>query len=375
MPTKFLVFSLFVFSTWYVSSQQLQGLLLENWVDGAWENRMEQLPFYSEDGRLLKSEIAHWNQQKQVWEKKTKTEFKRDENGNLVRKELSDWSEETESWIEAKRTNYTLNAFDKPITVFNEVRTEFGWENQSIEESIYDENGKLIEKIIQRWHNDQVAWIYDRKFIYEFNVMQVQGYSIFTWDKLNSRWQPYSKATYLYGEDNSLQSINYQMWQAENWMDHSVRRNKKFDEGFLQLMEVEQFDPKSESWKNASRVEYSMTDFEKRDQAISKRWNEAEGTWVNLQRSTYTYSKDGQMMEDWLEENVTVTLFPNPTTDKIVLQSLPTGTITILDAQGKIIQTITNNQLASCELDVSKWENGFYSVRVKDREVKQFVKQ
>jgi hypothetical protein len=206
--------------------------------------------------------------------------------------------------------------------------------------------------------------------------MQLQGYSIFVWDKITSNWRPYKKATYIYtAADRSLESIRYETWQDENWIDHSIRRNKEYDAGYLQLVEVELVDPSSATWKKSSRVEYSMTDFDKLNQTISKKWNVDDGVWENLQRSTYTYSKDGQMIEDWSEENAHMELFPNPASEKVMLRSLPNGTITIVDAQGKVIKTIVDNELESIQVDVSKWENGIYSVRVADNEVKRFVKQ
>ena len=80
------------------------------------------------------------------------------------------------------------------------------------------------------------------------------------------------------------------------------------------------------------------------------------------------------MMSEWMEITKDMELFPNPAVESLTIRSLPKGTLTILDALGKMVLQ-TENSDDEMQLDVSKWEMGVYSVRINGNEVQQFVKQ
>jgi Mg2+/Co2+ transporter CorC len=68
-------------------------------------------------------------------------------------------------------------------------------------------------------------------------------------------------------------------------------------------------------------------------------------------------------------------LFPNPAMESATIRSIPVGTITIIDALGKIVFHTEDNKDETMQLDVSKWEIGVYSVRVDGSEIQKFAKQ
>jgi hypothetical protein len=137
-------------------------------------------------------------------------------------------------------------------------------------------------------------------------------------------------------------------------------------------MEMDLFE--NESWEKSSHADYELTDFGKISNTTSKKWQSGASNWENLQRSTYYYSKDGVMMSEWMEITKDMELFPNPAVESLTIRSLPKGTLTILDALGKMVLQ-TENSDDEMQLDVSKWEMGVYSVRINGNEVQQFVKQ
>ncbi len=349
-------------------------MVLENWSNGAWENRMQQLPSYDEDGRLVKNEIAHWNTVLKVWEDQTKTVFNRDEDGILLSRETFKWLQDQSIWQATIRASFTINDEKKPSSVLNEVRNELGWYNRSIDEYKYDENGNLIERRSERWDKQLTSWVPERKFNYTIESDRTAGYTIYFWDKKAGEWQAYKKASYHYAKGEIIDHISYDSWIDGSWKEYSIRRNFHDEEGFVNTMEVDKFDLASETWLKASHVEYELMDFGKISESISKKWNAESDSWDNLQRSVYSYSKDGEMIKEWSKENNTMELFPNPVMESLTIRSLPVGRITILDALGKIVFRTENTEEAM-QVDVSKWEIGVYSVQVDGSEIQKFVKQ
>jgi|GEM_PF-6834543 len=350
-------------------------MILENWTNGSWENRMQQLPSYDKEGRLTKNKIAHWNPVLKVWEDQTKTVFSRDENGNVLTRETFKWFQNQSSWRATIRTSYSMNERNERSSVLNEIRNEEGWYNQSIEEYKYDVDGNLIEKRSERWDKKLISWVPDRKFDYTIESDRMVGYSIYFWDNQVGEWQSYKKTTYHYSNLETIDHVLVETWIDGSWKEHSIRRNFHDEKGVLSTMEVEIFDHTSNIWQNANHVEYEFTGFGKVSESISKKWNGELNKWDNLQRSTYSYSKDGEVIEEWSHVKMPMELFPNPAMESLTIRSIPVGTILIVDALGKIVLQTENKDQDEMKLDVSKWEIGVYSIQVNGNEIQKFVKQ
>ena len=374
MNNKFLIAFSICFLSFTSISQQLERMVLENWVDGKWENRMQELPFYNEEGRLIRKEIAHWNSSTDQWEDQKKTEYNHDKNGVLLSREIFKWNSEFSIWKATQRASFSINDQNKPSNVLTEAQDENGWFNQSVDEYEYDANGNLIKRKLSRWDKVSLSWIPYRKFDYRIESDKTAGYTIYFWDNNLSDWRPYKNATYHYVSEDFLDHIVFESWIDGEWQNHSVRKNFRDEEGVLSVMEVDLFENESSSWEKSSHVDYDLTDFGKISNTVSKKWQSEASSWENLQRSMYYYSKDGVMLSEWEETSRDMELFPNPAKESLTIRSLPKGTLTIVDALGKIVLQAENSE-DEMQLDVSKWEMGVYSVRVDGNEVQQFVKQ
>ena len=369
--TLIILISLISFSS---MSQQLERFLLENWSNGAWENRMQQLPTYDDEGRLASREIAHWDAILKVWEDQTKTVFNRDEKGSLLTREIFNWMPDQSIWQATLRSSFTNNAKNKPSSVLNEALNEQGWYNKSIDEYKYDANGKMIQRINERWDKHLTAWVPYSKFDYTIESNRTAGYTTYFWDTQLAKWDAYKKASYFYTASGNIDHILYETQVDGSWKNYSVRKNSCDDKGVLNTMEVDNFDPTSETWNKTSHVDYLMTDFNKLSESLSKKWNNEMSDWENLQRFTYSYSEDGETINEWSEENNEMEIFPNPVKESLTIRSLPIGAITILDAIGKVVFQVENDK-DQIHLDVSKWEIGVYSVQANGNEIQKFVKQ
>lgn len=373
MFVKSLLVSIVSLLTFSAFSQQLNKMLLENWTNGSWENKMQQRSIYDEQGRLEITEIAHWNATLQVWEDQTKTIFSRDESGHLLKRETLKWMPDQVIWTESHRVSYVLNEFKKPSEALGESFEGNKWTNQSREQSKYDNSGRLVEKQTERWDKVASSWIFDKKYIYATEKEQVTGYTIYFWDTKVAEWHPYKKAEYIY-DGNTLDHILYDSWLDGSWKAQTIRRNLRDNRGGLNATEVDQFDLETETWLNYSHVDFTLTDFGKIAQTTNKKWNLETSIWENQQRSTYTYSDDGVMIEEWIDEQKQVELFPNPATEKFTIRSLPVGKITVFDALGKIVFQ-AENENHEMQLDVTNWEIGTYTIDVNGSQVEKFVKQ
>ncbi|MFK7783803.1 MAG: T9SS type A sorting domain-containing protein [Crocinitomicaceae bacterium] len=371
MYYRFLLPLFLIFISFTAFSQQLEKMILEDWKDGAWVNRMQELPFYDEEGRLIKKEIAHWNPSLTAWEERTKTEFERAEDGVLVSKETYKWDTELSNWFPSLKASYTVNTQNRPTYVLTETHDGDGWENQSVDEFEYDTKGRLKKKQLSRWNTSTQSWAVYRKYEYQMESDRKTGYTIYFWDNKVAEWQLYKRAVYQYDSNESVEYIEFDTWIDGKWKKHSIRKNVLDDEGALSAIDVDIFDHESEVWEESTHVDYELTDFGKLSTSTSKK-RQSEG-WKNLQRSTYYYSEDGAMISEW-RTAIEMELFPNPALERLTIRSLPIGKLTVLDALGKVVLQSENTD-QEMQLDISGWEMGTYSVLVDGNEVRQFVKQ
>lgn len=374
MNIKSIIFTLICLFSFSSLSQQLNRMVLENWSDGAWENTMQQLPTYDDDGRILKNEVSHWNAELKVWENRSKTVCNRDENGILLNRETFDWQQDQSLWEATNRFSYSTNDQNKPINALYEERNEKGWYNKFIDENTYDSNGNLIQKQRERWDKQLMAWVPERKFDYTIQSNQRAGYTIYLWDKELEKWEEYKKAAFHFSEAKAVESISYYSWENGSWKQTSVRRNILNEEGVLSAMEVDNFDFESEAWSKISHVDYERTDFNKVSESTHKIWDDESSKWEKLQRSTFSYSEEGEMMEELSQEVKEMELFPNPAKENLTIRTVPVGKLTIVDALGKTMIQFENAE-KEIQLDVSEWEAGMYSVQVDGNEVQEFIKQ
>jgi hypothetical protein len=197
MNARFLIAFSLCFVSFTSISQQLKKMILENWKDGAWENRMQELPFFDEEGRMIRKEISHWSSSLNDWEDQTKTEYKRDDNGVLLCKETFKWNADISSWQISQRSSFSINDQDKPSSVLTEAKDENGWYNQMVDEYEYDLNGGLVKKQLSRWDKVSLSWVLYSKYDYVIEADKTAGYTIYFWDNNLNEWQSYKKATYV----------------------------------------------------------------------------------------------------------------------------------------------------------------------------------
>jgi hypothetical protein len=352
-------------------SQQLEKMVLENWEDGVWVNRMQELPFYDDEGRLIRKEIAHWNSTEAVWEDQTRMEYSRDEDGVLLSRETFKWDIQLSDWQPSLKASYTIDDQNKPSFVLTEKFDGEEWSNQSLADYEYNAKGQLVKKQLSRWDESTLTWNAYRAYEYQFEDTKRVGYTIYFKDNQTNEWQFYKRASYHYNNE-TVEYIVFETWLDGQWENHSVRMNFRDEFGSLNAMEVEVFDPISGDLKNSSSVSYELTDFGKISSSTSKKW--VSEKWENLQRSTYHYSGDGTMMYEGFETNREMELFPNPAGEKLTIRSLSDGQLTVIDALGKVILQYMNSEEV-VHLDISSWEMGMYSVQVDGKEVQKFVKQ
>lgn len=101
-------------------------------------------------------------------------------------------------------------------------------------------------------------------------------------------------------------------------------------------------------------------------------YNSEKNTYELVAKTTYDYNNSISLSTDKFERaNVTITVFPNTTTDFITIQNLPNSNgnkIIITDISGKIV--LQQNQ-KSTQLDVQNLAKGIYVLQVFSGEIRQ----
>lgn len=307
------------------------------------------------------------------WENQSETTFQRNENGRVVCREMKLWDANSEAWTPSQRSDYSLDIDGNATTILTTVYREEKWQNHQNERSEYDTDNRLTAKVTQGWDENAGEWQNERQYLYEFSTDQLSHYSIDYWNKTLETWENYKKVEYEFTAQNCVVSRQDFSWLDGNWLLSSVQKYDYDTANNVTAVNVENFNHESQLFEQTNRVEYQLNEYRKLDESRTQKW--MDGNWTNVQRFTYTYSDQEEIVEYSAFEGIQMELFPNPTVRLISLNSVPKGKISILDETGRVVKMIENKEEETITIDVSDWQSGTYSVKLSNGEIQKFVKK
>lgn len=159
----------------------------------------------------------------------------------------------------------------------------------------YSETGQLLHENIQlfdtlggNWKNGQIA-----SYMYNPEGLVLQKLLI-TWD-ISGFWRDSLRVSYSYNGEKllveTIHEIKNQSDQWENWWKWSYNYNSSG-----KIREEYQYGWDGIDWKNKIFTLYTYDNL-LLIQALRKIWDENELTWIDKNRTTYSYNPNGQRTE------------------------------------------------------------------------------
>jgi len=146
--------------SWHNRSQsELQyedGLCVNNtryrWEDSTWTNRYLQEISYNDNGERDVKVGYKWTDS--GWTERHKTEYSFDDNGDLSQKIFSKWTDA--GWVTRASLTVSRDDAHNPVEILLEkVDSTDAWNNVSLRENTFSDDGMIMETVKSRWHDDE----------------------------------------------------------------------------------------------------------------------------------------------------------------------------------------------------------------------------
>ena len=122
------------------------------WVDSTWANRYLQEISYNDNGGRSVKVGYKWTDS--GWTERHKTEYSYDDNGDLSQKMFFKWTDA--GWLTRARLTISRDDALNPVEVLLEkVDSTDSWNNVSLRENAFSDDGMVMETVASRWRNDE----------------------------------------------------------------------------------------------------------------------------------------------------------------------------------------------------------------------------
>lgn len=376
--------------------------------DDVWQNIDLYNYEYNDDNFLMCSERFTYSHEEEPWQS-VRDIYLRDEHNNVVNHSnvihvggryfyLYDSNEyqydelgnmtDSVCWTSEDSLNwwYTVRVKKSFDNVGNmTARTEYEW-NEDGEEWIpvkeenwhYDEVGHDTLATVALWNSEIQDFVLNRTKQCRYNeagaLISRQYYGFGDTD----RWHFLSRYDCEMDENGNV------LMEQRIYEDSLSGRRESYWENLSEnayFRQVETLDTLN-GWKNSLQHRFYFDENRNDTLALNYKWS--DGEWVPNYTQIILYYNDGQSMgsynshwvrvkykkiphcfqvEELADENG-IAVYPNPVTDKVVVKGEGMKSAEVYDIQGRRILSLSLNQNAENEIDVSQLSFGMYLLKV-----------
>lgn len=263
------------------------------------------------------------------------------------------WDEETNMWEDQLKTEFTHTG-DFLTESINYDWLDNNWEPSNRQVNTYNASNLIIETISQTWDETNNFWLNTSKTEYTFNPNNsINIATIFDWNSSNNTWENDVRETHTYS-GNVLTSKESDSWNGSTWLN-DILRNYTYDSNDF-LIETLKKNWDSSNFENDNRILRTNNTDGNPTEMITQTW--FFGTWLNGTRDRRTYPNCESLSIEKLIKNE-FNIYPNPAKNELTVNSKTTGTLTIIDTNGRLLKTLNiKNNINT--LDISNINSGLY---------------
>ena len=192
--------------------QYQDGLCVNNthyrWIDSTWANRYLQEFSYTDNGERVEKVGYKWTDS--GWTERHKSEYSFDDNGDLSQKLFSKWTDA--GWVNKARLTISRDDAYNPVEILLEkVDSTDTWNNVTLRENTFSNDGMIMETVKSRWHNDQ--WRPRKRN--EYSYIDAPGRSILNIDALATLPDQITLAQNYPNPFNPITTFSYEIPKTE----------------------------------------------------------------------------------------------------------------------------------------------------------------
>jgi hypothetical protein len=391
-----IVILLFVFSL--QGQNKLLSSIQESYYNGNWYNSNATNYEYDSSNNLISETNLEWDNTNSIWKIKEKVTYTYNANykvtqelgqvwnvttnslennyrdtysygntyGNYITEQIAElW--ESSQWINDYKLNISYNANGLADSSIEYLWNGANWTNANRTTLTYNSNYKITTDLYEEWKNLQ--WENSDKALYAYNgnnkIIEEERAN---WDKFNSLWKKEYTNTY----DLDLFSNRIR----NTYTDDSFQYKEEYTYDTSVLLS--NF---AHPFRDKTGLDYILEDFPYFSKVLTKTYstyNKQTSSYENGSRITYNYNSAIVLsVENTKIANTTITVFPNPTTSVLNLNSsegVTIDTIVIIDTTGKTVLQQNEN---TAQINVERLTAGIYIIEAysgKEKFKTKFIK-
>lgn len=187
-------------------------------------------------------------------------------------------------------------------SILNETWDNGVWKYSSQTLNSFDSNNFLTNTLTQSWTAPSGPWenVYQVNYTNNSNGTVNQSVAQF-WDSDTSSWENALRSSYTYNSTDKALTIVSEFWVGD-WQNFLKQTNTYDASDYLTYYLSQSWDLLSNDWKNSTQTNYANNPNGTVNQSISQIWD-ATNVWINLERSTFTYTLSKKVLtaisESW----------------------------------------------------------------------------
>jgi hypothetical protein len=345
----------------YNSNGDLLYQLSQGWADSIWVNSSQFIATWDNNYNPTNVIWIIWNDT--TWINYSQDIYTYDISNNRLSNLYQKWNDT--AWANMWLSTYTYNTNNYKESQLIQYWDGSNWIENSTYTYTYDINNNLVSELQQNNNNNQelYSYTYDANNFLTSNLIQ-------HWN--GTGWENNSLYSFLYDNNGNVIYRLLQDWHDSLWID-----NRKYDliyDANNNLTSELSQDWIDSLWYNnyIFNADYTNNHIQDRSSFL---WQDTTDKFVSGD-SAYYYFHTAFDLSDVIEpENLNI--FPNPTSDNIILELADKSLIEIFNINSQLIKTI-NAEDIYINIDISGFANGMYFVKVKTEKgifLKKFIKE
>jgi hypothetical protein len=198
------------------------------------------------------------------------------ENGRVIEEFEQYWNESKIKWEDNYRKLYSYDGEGKLMQIMHQNIFKGKYINSSKEILIYTSDGKLKEKIIQKFSNKE--------------------------DDLEKAWSNFLRYQYYYNSNDLLINENLAEWKNESWEENSVKFNYSYDD-YGNLIEKTKIKKTGANERNLIRETFVYNEQRKLQEHYVSDWVNRGKTWMDNYRALYKNNVAGKIVSINVQKN------------------------------------------------------------------------
>lgn len=319
------------------------------------------LKFYDNNGKLIEDRsLVYWNN---IWEKEGTKIYEYNSNGAITLIINANWNVNNNDWV---HTSEISAEYDNQNRLERKVLKELNngnLENSERELYFYNSNGNLDSIQYQVWNN--TYWRNFKKLSFGYNSENLTN-KLREEVYVNNNWQNAFQRTFNYNSNGDCTEIIYEIYQDNSW-NYLAKIEREYVSNTLAKVEIFEWSNDDNALKNYVRTFYESNSFNQFTKVYSEAWQNDEWKLTNeapLYKFYYEEYEDPVSVDE-IENNISSTIYPNPTKDRLTIEVKGGNLekIRIVDMQGKVVYETQNPvQAKEVHLDISHLTSGMYYV-------------